>query len=130
MLYNTFMKRILITIEYDGTNYCGWQKQPKVKTIQGEIENAIFRAIGENVDVRVSKNTVEVFYHSARVAAHVRISSYQREPIVKTEHMPEAHRKYLQYNKEDFETWAVTVGPNTEKVVQHFLNAGKEVEQA
>lgn len=85
--------------------------------------------IGENVDVRVSKNTVEVFYHSARVAAHVRISSYQREPIVKTEHMPEAHRKYLQYNKEDFETWAVTVGPNTEKVVQHFLNAGKEVEQ-
>ena len=29
--------------------------------------------IGEPVDVRVSKNTVEVFYHNTRVAAHVRI---------------------------------------------------------
>ena len=38
MLYNIFMKRILLIIEYDGTNYCGWQKQPNVKTVQGEIE--------------------------------------------------------------------------------------------
>lgn len=85
--------------------------------------------IGEPVDVRVSKNTVEVFYHNTRVAAHVRVPSFQRDPIVKPEHMPEAHRKYLHYNKEDFEAWAVTIGPNTEKVVHHFLTDGKEAEQ-
>ena len=85
--------------------------------------------IGESVDVRVSKNTVEVFYHSTRVAVHVRVPSMQREPIVKPEHMPEAHRKYLHYNKEEFEAWAVTVGPNAEKVVHHFLTSGKEAEQ-
>ena len=43
--------------------------------------------------------------------------------------MPEAHRKYLQYKKEEFEAWALTVGPNTEKVVHHFLTNGKEAEQ-
>ncbi len=85
--------------------------------------------IGEKVDVRVSKNTVEVFYHSTRVATHVRAAVTQREPIVKPEHMPEAHRKYLQYNKEEFEAWAASVGPNTEKIVHHFLTEGREAEQ-
>ena len=85
--------------------------------------------IGESVDVRVSRNTVEIFYHTTRVAAHVRVPSFQRDPIVKPEHMPEAHRKYLHYNKEDFEAWASTIGPNTEEIVHHFLTDGKEAEQ-
>ena len=41
------MKRILILIQFLGTNYCGWQVQPNQKTVQGEIENAIFNALGE-----------------------------------------------------------------------------------
>lgn len=37
------MKRILLTIAYDGTNYSGWQKQlsPEVKTVEGELEKAL-----------------------------------------------------------------------------------------
>ncbi|MCH9753677.1 MAG: tRNA pseudouridine(38-40) synthase TruA [Alphaproteobacteria bacterium] len=35
------MNRYKITIEYDGTNYAGWQKQKNAKTIQGEIEKAL-----------------------------------------------------------------------------------------
>lgn len=35
------MKNIKLTIEYDGTSYSGWQKQPGRKTVQKEIENAI-----------------------------------------------------------------------------------------
>lgn len=85
--------------------------------------------IGETVDVRISKNTIEVFFHGTRVATHVRMDAVQREPIIKAEHMPEAHRKYLHYNKEEFESWASTVGPYTEKVVHHFLTDGKEAEQ-
>lgn len=34
------MKKLLITIAYDGTNYFGWQKQSNVITIEGEIEKA------------------------------------------------------------------------------------------
>lgn len=85
--------------------------------------------IGEKVDVRVTRNTVEVFYHGTRVAAHVRKSSVLREPVVKPEHMPEAHRKFLQYNAEEFEAWATTVGPKTLEVTHHFLTSGKEAEQ-
>lgn len=69
MYYNIFMKRILIVIEYDGTNYCGWQKQPNVKTIQGEIEDAIFRAIGENTEVYGSGRT-DAGVHAIHQTAH------------------------------------------------------------
>ena len=43
--------------------------------------------------------------------------------------MPEAHRKCLNYNAEDFTVWANTVGPNTAETVQYFLTGGKEAEQ-
>ena len=31
------LNNIKLTLEYDGTNYYGWQKQKGFKTIQGEI---------------------------------------------------------------------------------------------
>ena len=85
--------------------------------------------IGKTVDVRVSKNTVEVYFDDERVAVHVRMATAQHGPIVKPEHMPEAHRKYLAYNAEEFKAWAASIGPNTETVVHHFLTEGKEAEQ-
>jgi tRNA pseudouridine38-40 synthase len=35
------MKNFKLTIEYDGTRYCGWQRQADSPTIQAEIERAI-----------------------------------------------------------------------------------------
>jgi len=89
-----------------------------------------FDLIGENVDVRISKNVVEAYFNGTRVATHVRLQNAQRDPIVKPEHMPEAHRRYLQeYNAEEFESWGKSVGPKTSEVVHYFLTSGREVEQ-
>lgn len=85
--------------------------------------------IGEKVDVRLTSQIVEVFYKQTRVAAHIRLDKPQRDPVVKPEHMPESHRRYLNYNTEDFTVWANTVGPNTAETVQFFLTSGKEAEQ-
>lgn len=63
------MNRILIIIEYDGTNYCGWQKQPNQKTIQGEIEDAIFKSIGEKVEIFGSGRT-DAGVHAYHQTAH------------------------------------------------------------
>lgn len=43
------MRNIKIVLEYDGTNYGGWQKQKDVKTVQGELEKAIFKITKEEV---------------------------------------------------------------------------------
>ena len=43
--------------------------------------------------------------------------------------MPENHRQYLSYTREDFLSWASSVGPNAEKVVRFFLESGRAPEQ-
>lgn len=72
--YNKVMRRILLKIEYVGTNYAGWQKQPNQRTIQGEIENAIFRAIGEQVEVFGSGRT-DAGVHALGQTAHFDLSA-------------------------------------------------------
>ena len=88
-----------------------------------------FDLIGERVDIRTTRNAVEVFYRGNRVALHVRSHTAQRDPIVNPEHMTPEHRKYLNYNTEDFLLWASAVGAKTTQVVKYFLNSGKEAEQ-
>lgn len=85
--------------------------------------------IGEEVSVRMTRDTVEVFFGGNRVAAHPRERRRINGPIANPEHMPANHRQYLKYTKEDFETWAADVGPNTKAVVRNFLEAGKAPEQ-
>ena len=88
-----------------------------------------FDLIGEKVDIRLTSQTVEVFFHGSRVASHVRLAVSVRDPIINPDHMTPEHRKYLSYNKDDFSAWATSIGANTEKVVSYFLSAGKEAEQ-
>ena len=45
------MKNIKLVIEYDGTNYYGWQKQPDGNTVQQKIEKAISDVTGETIDL-------------------------------------------------------------------------------
>ncbi len=40
------IKNVKLIIEYDGTNYCGWQKQDNAESIQQKVEEAIQRATG------------------------------------------------------------------------------------
>ena len=52
------MKRILLTISYDGANFFGWQKQnEETRTVQGELEKAIEIISGEHCEVYGSGRT-------------------------------------------------------------------------
>lgn len=43
------MSNIRLTIEYDGSLYHGWQRQKKLQTIQGILENALFQITKEKI---------------------------------------------------------------------------------
>ena len=51
------MRNIKLTIEYEGKDYNGWQKQPNKLNIQGEIERAIQTVMKEEVELIGSGRT-------------------------------------------------------------------------
>ena len=42
-----------------------------------------------------------------------------------TEHMPQEHQKYLEWNGDRFRKWADSIGINTSKVVDGILTSGR-----
>lgn len=50
-------RNIRVVLAYDGTCFCGWQIQKKDRTVQGEIENVLFRMHGFRVPVTASGRT-------------------------------------------------------------------------
>lgn len=78
------MRNIKLIIEYDGTNYGGWQKQKNNITIQGEIEKAIFKVTGEVVDLTGSSRT------DAGVHARGMVANFTTESRVPSERFREA----------------------------------------
>jgi tRNA pseudouridine38-40 synthase len=63
------MPTFKITLEYDGTNYYGWQIQPNLPTIQGTIEAAIRRVAQHDVDV-IGAGRTDTGVHALGQVAH------------------------------------------------------------
>ena len=63
------MPRVLVYIEYDGTNYKGWQTQPKKKTIQLELERCLKTIFKTNISIFGSGRT-DAGVHALNQAAH------------------------------------------------------------
>ena len=51
------MKRVMLTVAYDGTNYHGWQVQPNGETIEGILNRCLSELVGENVEVTGASRT-------------------------------------------------------------------------
>lgn len=43
------LRRIMLVISYDGTNYCGWQVQPNGISIQSVVQTAVEELVGEKI---------------------------------------------------------------------------------
>ncbi|MBR2967657.1 MAG: tRNA pseudouridine synthase A, partial [Clostridia bacterium] len=61
--------RIKLTIEYDGTGFSGFQIQPGLRTVQSELENAIFKATGESSRI-VGSGRTDTGVHAIAQVAH------------------------------------------------------------
>ena len=88
-----------------------------------------FDLIGEKVQIRLTRNTVEVFFKGSRMTSHKRLDVCRMKPVIKTDHMPENHKKYLSYNADEFMNWAKDIGKSVLDVVESFLSIGDVPEQ-
>ncbi|HLR24405.1 MAG TPA: tRNA pseudouridine(38-40) synthase TruA [Fodinibius sp.] len=63
------MPRYKLTIEFAGTNYCGWQRQPNGPTVEEEIERSLNRVLGRPIDV-VGQGRTDSGVHAEGQTAH------------------------------------------------------------
>lgn len=84
--------------------------------------------IRQQVDVRATSRTIEIFHHGKRVAAHQRRYSGRRHGT-DPEHMPSSHRRYADWTPERFRRWAASVGPETEGLIATILASRPHPEQ-
>ena len=87
-----------------------------------------YEYIGQSVDVRLTRNMVEVFFEGTRICSHIRSYGKQERYTTIEAHMPNNHREYVKWNGDRFRSWAAGIGPNTESVITAIL-AGVKVEQ-
>ena len=50
-------RNILLTIQYDGTNFSGWQRQPNARTVQGEIEAVLSKLCAMPMQINGTSRT-------------------------------------------------------------------------
>ena len=62
------MNRYKLTIEYDGKNFNGWQKQKNMKTVQGIIEESLFKFSGKKITIYGAGRTDTGVHASGQVA--------------------------------------------------------------
>ena len=86
------MRRVKLELCYDGGDYAGWQiqkKQPNVRTIQEELEKAIRRVVGADVEVLGSGRT------DAGVHALYQVAAFSTESTLPCETLTRAINAFL-----------------------------------
>ena len=84
------MRRIRITVAYDGTDYHGWQVQPGLPTIQGALEDAVSEIEGAAVQVTGAGRT------DAGVHALAQTAAFSIENPIPVENLQRAMNRLLE----------------------------------
>jgi transposase len=87
-----------------------------------------YQLAGQVVDVRLTGSVVEIFAKNKRVASHLR--SYQKgRHATDAAHMPDSHRRYLEWTPGRIVAWAEKNGPETAAFVDALMKSRPHPEQ-
>ena len=87
------MKNILLIFEYDGSNFHGWQEQPGLRTVQGELQEALQKVTGSTISVNGTSRT------DAGVHALGQCCSFNLEQDIPLENLKRALNNSLSFGK-------------------------------
>jgi len=87
-----------------------------------------YQLVQQEVEVRATAATVEIFHHGVRVASHARSHQRHRATTV-TEHRPKAHQRYLEWSPSRLVDWAQKIGPATADLFEKIMASKPHPEQ-
>lgn len=103
-----------------------WKKitvQPDYLVEAGGCKYSVpYGYIGCRVDVRIRRETVDVFFENLVIASHVRREAGS-DPVYIPEHMPENHRRAVTFTEDSCTQWASGAGGNICLVMQSVLGS-------
>ena len=139
------MKRIKLTIAYDGTNYCGWQVQPNGITIEEVLNKAIQKLTGEDILVIGASRTdsgvhalgnVAVFDTESTIPPEkLAMALNQRLPedivVVKSEEVPtDFHPRYCDCSKTyEYHIINTRIPDPTRRLTNYFVSYVLDIEK-
>jgi tRNA pseudouridine38-40 synthase len=71
-----------LAIEYDGTEFCGWQKQPKVRTVEGDLVGVLTPLVGIQPEIIAAARTDSGVHALGQVANFSSLSPLAPEEIM------------------------------------------------
>ena len=89
-----------------------------------------YEYIGKTVEIRITKDTVEIIYENMRVCSHKKNESCREKYITEPSHMPQTHRKHGEWNADRFRNRASKIGRNTTAVIEYLLTSTKVEQQS
>jgi len=81
-----------------------------------------YQLVKQQLEARITTNTVELLHKGKRLASHRRSYQPGRHTTVNA-HMPKAHREYAEWTPERLVRWAQETGPATAKLVEVILTS-------
>jgi transposase len=112
--------------------YADWER-PKVNIdyhveIYRHYYSVPYQLRGNVVDARITATTLELLFKGKRVASHPRSCLAGRHTTC-PEHMPESHKRYLEWTPSRIERWAQKTGPSTGALVKEIMERRPHPEQ-
>jgi len=123
-LFETLEKNRLLPLPATSFELADWSKA-KVNidyhvAVENHFYSAPYQLIHQQLDVRLTAKTIELFQDGKRVAAHRR--SFQPGHSTTDEgHRPKSHQRYLAWTPSRILEWVKTIGPECVKVVEKIM---------
>jgi len=87
-----------------------------------------YQYYGKQVDIRITEQTIEVFFKSTRICIHQRDMHKYKYTTV-PEHMPPSHRKVCQWTPARLINWGRTIGFHTGNLIERIILSKSHPEQ-
>ena len=139
------MKRLKLTVAYDGTNYCGWQIQPNGITVEEVLNRALRKLTGEEITVIGASRTDSGVHALGNVAGfdsetsippeRISYALNQRLPddivVIRSEEVPgDWHPRYCNSKKTyEYHIQNAKIPDPTRRLTRYFVSFDLDIEK-
>ena len=117
------MKRLKLTVAYDGTNYCGWQIQPNGITVEEVLNRALRKLTGEEITLYYERYYYDVFALNQRLPDDI--------VVIRSEEVPaDWHPRYCNSKKTyEYHIQNAKIPDPTRRLTRYFVSFDLDIER-